>query len=359
MNGRIISIATQVPKYAYAQTEIMTYMQGLYPQDKEINRKLKVLYGRSRIEQRHSVLSDFRVKDPNPRLFLNEETPGLSQRLAIYQEEAIQLATLAASEAMSGKCVPGEITNIIAVSCTGLFAPGLEFQLIKSLGLSNTVERHPINFVGCYASVPALHLANLICQSNPKAKVLLVSVELCTLHMQAETDRDTLTANAIFSDGCAACLIFGAEADGPVHGLELGQHVSEVHPKGETDMTWIPAEKGFLMRLSSYIPLIIQDEIRDYVLRAVAQMELTKDDIQWAFHPGGAQIIDKIQQALELPPEDVALSEKVLREHGNMSSSTVLYMLKAILEKPGDRSHVFCSAFGPGLTFESIFLEHV
>ena len=358
MNGRLVNIATQTPEFTYSQWEILDFMQAQHDEGERVDRQLKVLYGRSKIAQRHSVLPDFRENGHAPRLFANGSAPGLSNRLAIYQQEAVRLATQACQNAMQGHCQADEITNVIAVTCTGLFAPGLEFQLIKSLGLHSTVERHPINFVGCYASVPALHLANLICRSNPKAKVLIASVELCTLHMQAETDRDTLTANAIFGDGCAAALVLGPEvAQGP--GLELGQHLSEVHPKGETDMTWVPAEKGFLMRLSSYVPLLIREEIREFVHRALDGMGLEQDEVRWAFHPGGAKIISKIREALELDSEDLRISEQVLETNGNMSSATILYVLKEIMEHPSPQEHIFCSAFGPGLTFESIFLRQI
>ncbi len=370
MNGRIVNIATQTPEFVFPQSEILEFMQNFHGREATLDRQLKVLYSRSKIDQRSSVLPDFAHDCPAPLLFAENGTPGLTQRLGIFQKEAIRLAASASIKVMEGFCKPEEITNVIAVSCTGLFAPGLEFQLIKELNLSPSVERHPMNFVGCYASVPALHLANLICHSNPKARVLLVSVELCTLHLQKDTDRDTLTANAIFSDGCAACLIEGPEVAEGVEGaatrksgtgkaLELGQHFVEVHPKGETDMTWAPAERGFLIRLSSYIPLLISEEIRAYILRALEKENLSLDQIQWAFHPGGAQIIGKIREALNLSAAEVAVSEDVLRKHGNMSSATILYVLKEIMDHPSDRQHVFASAFGPGLTFESILLKHV
>ncbi len=364
MNGHIVNIATQTPEFSFSQSGALRFMQDFHGREAVLERQLKVLYSRSKIDRRYSVLPDFTNNCQAPLLFGIERNPGLTERQNIFKEKAIQLATSAATQVMDGFCTPKEITNIIAVSCTGLFAPGLEFQLIQELSLSTSVERHSINFVGCYASVPALHLANLICHSNPKARILLVSVELCSLHLQKNTDRDTLTANAIFSDGCAACLIEGAKVvsrqdPSVVRSLELGRHFVKVYPKGETDMTWEPTELGFLIRLSSYIPLLISEEIREYVLRALEAEKLSLDQVRWAFHPGGAQIMAKIKEALKLTWEDVAVSENILRLHGNMSSATILYILKDIMGNSGDKEYVFASAFGPGLTFESIVLRHV
>lgn len=358
MNGSIVNIATQVPAYPHAQADILEFMKDFHGREAKRDRQLNVLYNRSRIDRRHSVIPDFGSADQSPLLFKSGTPPGLSKRLEVFQKEAIPLAVSAATKAMAGFCDPGDITDVITVSCTGLYAPGLEFQLITELGLPGSVERHPVNFVGCYASIPALNLANLICHRNPRARVLLVSVELCTIHLQPDTDRDNLTANAIFSDGCAACLIEGADLPSR-KGLQLGPHFAEVHPKGAQDMTWVPAESGFLIRLSSYVPLLISEEIHRFVHRALEQSGLKKEQMAWAFHPGGAQIIGKIREALELSTEDVTISEKVLREHGNMSSSTILYVLKEMLDDPGRKEHVFASAFGPGLTFESILLRHV
>jgi len=358
MNGRILSIATQPPAYTYDQHELLGYMQDFHQEDAKVGRQLNVLYKRSGIRTRNSVLPDFRNNGHAPQLFPNGPLPGLNKRLAIYQEEAISLGTQAAQQAMEGWTTPGEITDIIAVSCTGLFAPGLEFQLLKSLGLTRHVQRHPINFVGCYAAIPALHLANLICGSNPLAKVLLVSVELCSIHMQPDTDRDTLTANAIFADGAAAAVIVGKDVEAP-KGLALGHHLGEVHPQGEADMSWTPAERGFLMRLSSYVPHLIHEEIRNFVLHALQRAHLQVEDVDWAFHPGGLQILDKISQAMELSKDSLAHSYNTLADHGNMSSATLLYVLKSIMETDTPERPILCAAFGPGLTFESIILNHV
>ena len=258
---------------------------------------------------------------------------------------------------MDNHCLPEEITHIITVSCTGLFTPGIEMELIKSLGLNSSIQRHPINFIGCYAALPALNLANMICSTDNKAKVLLVCVELCTLHFQNENTRDNYTANAIFSDGAAACLIAGKDAGlKPI--LNIGSHYSEVHASGEKDMSWIPSEQGFLMKLSSYVPQLIEKEIKTFVQNAANKAKVTTDNYNRAFHPGGLQILHKIESALKLDNHALAHSYDTLKRYGNMSSPTILFVVKSMLDA-GNEQDIFCSAFGPGLTFESILLHHV
>lgn len=356
MSGGIIHIATAVPKYRHKQEDIVSFMIQAHGGSDEVARQLNVLYKRSGINERYSTLPDFNLK--NEGLFFdNNNYPGLTQRLAHFQKEAIPLAGEACKECLNNQCLPEEVTHIITVSCTGLFTPGLEMELIKYLGLKNSVQRHPVNFVGCYAAIPALNLANMICQIDSKAKVLLVCVELCTLHFQNENTRDNFTANAIFSDGAAACLIAGKDAGlKPI--LNIGSHYSEVHARGEKDMSWIPSEKGFLMKLSSYVPQLIEQEIKTFITNATMRSKVSTNDLRWAFHPGGIQILHKLSSALELNEDALQHSYNVLNDYGNMSSPTVLFVLNDILGA-GNNQDIFCSAFGPGLTFESILLHHV
>lgn len=356
MSGRIAHIATALPAYRYAQSELLPYMLERHGNDPLLARQLRLLYTRSGIDHRHSVLPDF--IPGRGSLLYGDASPGISQRLDRFKEDAIKLAARAARDCLRDKCAPSEITHLISVSCTGLFAPGLEFQLMKSLGLDPGVQRHPINFVGCYAAVPALSLARLICQSEPQAHVLLVSVELCSLHFQEDDSRDNLMANALFADGAAACLVVGEAVDMPAQ-LRLGRQHGEVHAQAEGEMAWIPSEEGFLMRLTSYVPKLIRAEIAAFVERALAAGAAEREDTAWAFHPGGIQILRKVEEAMDLDSQDLRHSYDVLRDCGNMSSATVLFVLERMLAEGIEQPHVFACAFGPGLTFESILLHRV
>lgn len=357
MSGVIVNIATGVPKYRHEQKDIVSFMIDAHGGSDIVSRQLNILYKRSGISTRYSTLPDFDMGKKS--VFFNGKAyPNLSERLKHYKAEAISLAGDVAKESMGEHCTAEDITHIVTVSCTGLFTPGLEMELIKYLGLKRNVQRHPINFIGCYAAIPALNLANMICCQDKKAKVLVVSVELCTLHFQNENIKDNYTANAIFADGAAACLIAGEES-GLKGDIKIGSHYSEVHSEGEKDMAWIPAETGFLMKLSSYVPQLIHNDIQEYVRTALQKAGVNNEEVRWAFHPGGIQILQRIEKVLGLDDDMLAPSYKVLDNYGNMSSPTILFVLKEILDGQGKDKNIFCSAFGPGLTFESIIIHHV
>lgn len=351
-----MNMATGVPKYKHKQADIVSFMIDAHGGGADVSRQLSVLYKRSGINTRYSTLPDF--NQDNESLFFNgSDYPNLSTRLAHFKKEALSLVGDTAKACLDGYCSPGDITHIVTVSCTGLFTPGLEMELIKYLGLNNNIQRHPINFVGCYAAIPALNLANMICQTDTKARVLLVCVELCTLHFQNENTRDNYTANAIFADGAAACLIAGSDA-GLTATASIGKHYSEVHSEGENDMTWIPAETGFLMKLSSYVPHLIKNDIEEFTQKALERSGVSDQDVQWAFHPGGVQILDKVKSAMGFNDE-LDHSYSVLEQYGNMSSPTILFVLEEVLNSERKKDNIFCCAFGPGLTFESIMVHHV
>ena len=237
MSAKIVDIVTEVPAYRYEQEEISAYMQHLFAAAPNIARQINVLYKKSAIDFRHSILPDF---EPNAKVQLFKGKPLLSERLAIYKKAALALATSVAQKCIANHLKAEELTHIITVSCTGLHAPGLEIQLIKTLNLSPTIGRHPINFVGCYASIPALNLARMICANDSNAKILIVSVELCTLHFNEEPTRDNLMANALFADGAAACLVVGKNVDlKPI--ATIGSHFSQINSTGENEMAWTPS----------------------------------------------------------------------------------------------------------------------
>lgn len=357
MSGYLEHISTAVPPHRYRQSDLLPYMVKTHGGDPLIARQLRLLYERGGIESRHSVLADF-FPGQKGLLYGQNGFPGLSKRLDHFKTSAVELAAEAALKCLTGHCAAAEITHIVTVSCTGLFAPGLEFQLIKKLGLAPTVGRHPINFVGCYAAIPALHLANLICLSDPYARVLLVSVELCSLHFQKDDSRDNLMANALFADGAAACLVVGEEL-ASTRAWRIGKQYGEVHAQGEEEMAWEPSERGFLMRLTSYVPRLIRSEIRSFVEEGLRRSGVNGAEVEWAFHPGGVQILRKVEEAMEIGEEDLENSYRILRDHGNMSSATVLFVLEEMMKGEGKKPHAYCCAFGPGLTFESILLHRV
>jgi predicted naringenin-chalcone synthase len=266
--------------------------------------------------------------------------------LALKAIDALLLQNLAYSKQ--------DITHIITVSCTGMSAPGLDLQLMEALQLSNNVARTSINFMGCYAAVHGLKQAHAICESEPNANVLLVCVELCTLHFQKKSNYDNLTANAIFGDGAAAALICSKPKTDAA--IEIKDFYSEVNFVGKNDMAWELSSTGFLMTLSSYIPQLLGSNINSLIENALHKYNTKIEEIQnWAIHPGGRKILEVISQQLNLEEHQLESSYKVLKNHGNMSSPTILFVLAdMLLSKKGK---TIGAAFGPGLTMETFIVN--
>lgn len=360
MTSWITAIGTAVPKYRMNQDAICLFMQQTNALDEAESRKLRMLYERSGIHTRHSVVPDYDLQQERklfPATISLEPLPSLESRMELYYKEALPLALQAIQRTLSAHPTDS-ITHLITVSCTGMSAPGLDLELMTALNLPFTVQRTSINFMGCYAAVHALKLADAICHRHAHARVLVVSVELCTLHFQKGKDYDTLTANALFADGAAACIVSSDPADS---GLELCSFHSEVHASGKQDMAWHLSSKGFLMTLSAYIPQLIGSEFVGLVNRSAVAAGLSLENLsEWAIHPGGRKILEVVSASLQLTPNQLDPSYQVLQEYGNMSSATLLFVLKQFEQTQPTAGYGFAAAFGPGLTMETfIYKRHV
>ncbi|WP_040396914.1 type III polyketide synthase, partial [Cesiribacter andamanensis] len=258
MTAYISAIGTATPPHRISQADaarFMTEAMALTPTEK---RKLQAVYRLSGIRQRYSVLEDYGQTYGYYRFFPNSENlepfPSTRERMAVYNAQAPKLALAAATACLKQLqgVTPRDITHLITISCTGLQAPGMDIALVQELGLPASVSRSCINFMGCYAAINGLKLARSICLAEPGSKVLMVSVELCTLHFQNKADEDNLLANALFGDGAAAVLVESEEREGLQ--LALEQFYCDLALEGLDDMAWNIGDTGFEMRLSSYIP---------------------------------------------------------------------------------------------------------
>ncbi|MHA7131922.1 type III polyketide synthase [Algoriphagus namhaensis] len=357
MKSKILGIGLANPGNPIAQQSIGEFMQSAHGLDVTEARKLNFLYRKSGIDTRHSVLEDFEKSDPRDFSFFpkNKELhpfPGTKSRMEIFAKTAPALADAAVREALTDTGVQKEeITHLVLVSCTGMLAPGVELSLMRSLGLKDSVERYCIHFMGCYAAFTGLKLADKIVKADPTAKVMLVCVELCTLHFQKDYTEDNLLANSLFGDGAAAALV--ANGDGP--GLSLQNYMSHVLWEGESDMAWGIGDFGFEMRLSKYIPSLLDEGITQ--LRQTFERLFSLSSIRnFAIHPGGKQIVEKVQQAFSISPEKNKHAFEVLRNFGNMSSATILYVLARMLQDPEVKGDILALGFGPGLTLEAMTL---
>ena len=198
-------------------------------------------------------------------------------------------------------------------------------------------------------------MAQAFCEADPDATVLVVCLELCTLHLKFQSDPDSLISASVFADGAAAAVVSARPPEDGRGALEMTAFATTLTPTGEEDMAWTVGDKGFDMVLSTYVPSIIEANLREALAPLFAEVGLTEEDIDhWAIHPGGRAILDKVEASLALAPDKLLPSREVLRDYGNMSSATVLFILQKLLAAPAvDDEKVYAMAFGPGLTVES------
>jgi predicted naringenin-chalcone synthase len=299
---------------------------------------------RSGIGSRFTVLPAAATREAEGSFYAGAEPPSTLDRMTVYAREAPELAL----EAIGRLDGLDGVTHMVVASCTGFTAPGLDQVIARRLGLAATVERVVIGFMGCYAGVTAVRTAAHIVRSDPRARVLVVSVELCTLHLQPTDRLESLLAMGQFADGAAAALV---TAEGP--GLALGEGLSMTLEDSHDLITWTIGDTGFAMELSGEVPLRLGEALgQEEVANVVTAGQPVESIDAWAVHPGGKSIVDAVERGLGLASEKVAASRAVLQDYGNMSSATVLFVLERLMaERPASGVAL---AFGPGLAMEGI-----
>ncbi len=358
--SKIIGIGTALPAHQHKQDDIMQFMQSVYALNDTEKRKLRFLYHQSGIQYRHSVVADYNRPVHEWKFYPQSENlepfPSLEMRMTWFNKYAPPLSVDAIRDCIDGHIHARDITHLITVSCTGMSAPGLDLQVMALMDLPKNIYRSSVNFMGCYAAIHALKMADAICKNEVSARVVIVCTELCTLHFQKEPTADNIASSLLFADGSAAVLVTHDSFAG--RGYRIHDFYAEVVPKGKKDMAWELSGTGFLMTLSGYVPELIEEDFEDLVGRALAHAGKTKADIDnWCIHPGGKRILDVIGKTLQFPDHTLDSSYGVMNDYGNMSSPTILFVLKRIMQqvKKGDEE-IFGAAFGPGLTMETFVL---
>lgn len=329
---------------------------------------VRAVYRHSGIERRHSVLRDYDGEGENA--FFRRDAdgtlrgPGTAARNDIFSAESRAMSVGLARKVI-GNC-PGitasDVTHVVTVSCTGFYNPGPDYYIVRELGMADATQRYHLGFMGCYAAFPALRMATQFCAADPSAVVLVMCLELCSLHIRLYGSEDNLLANSLFADGAGAAIVSAREPAPGAPAYRLDGFRSALVPDGEQDMTWRIGDQGFDIALSSYVPKLIGSNIRELACPALAAVGMSLSDIgTWAVHPGGKSIIDQVQRTLALSDDQVRVSREVLRRYGNMSSATILFVLEEILKHPsGKRGERVCAvAFGPGLTVEMAILDAI
>jgi len=368
------SLETAVPPTVLIQSEARDVFAAQPGLTRLGSRLVNTCFDSAAIDTRHTAVTeltkDSRADDPQ---FFDPDTglvlsPSTKVRNDIFGREATKLFVEAAKAALAA-CAgveAADITHLVTVSCTGFFNPGPDYKIVRALGLNPAVQRYHLGFMGCYAAFPALRAAKSFCEADPDAVVLVVCAELCSLHVRTSNDPDTIMGSALFADGAAAAVVSARDITDGEPLLQLDHFETVLTPVGEESMAWNIGDEGFEMVLGNYVPHIIDDHIigalepllaRDESLRGLPYRDIT----HWAIHPGGRSILDKVQSRLELTDEQLVPARETLRKFGNMSSATVLFVLKHIAGlPPQDGDERICSmAFGPGLTVETAMFTKV
>lgn len=353
----MLGIGTAVPAHKLDQLDTAQRLAEALQETPDAARWARRLFKQCGVQTRYTCEPALLEPAANNRYFAQLSglpVPTTSQRMATYKQASVPLALRAASAALAdARVTPGALTHLLTVSCTGQFLPGLDAELARTLGLRDTVNRIPLTFLGCAAGLKAIGLARDIVRGQPDAAVLVVCVELCTLHIQPSAAKEALFGASFFGDGASACVIGCAEDDN--RGVfELGNPTSALLPEGEGEMVWEVGDYGFDLYLSSRIPALISRHLPER-LTGLLDPRGTWPGI-WAIHPGGKGIIDALESELGLEDEHTRYSRGVLRDFGNMSSATLLFVLDAIRlakrEEGAPRTEGICLAFGPGLSCE-------
>jgi alkylresorcinol/alkylpyrone synthase len=344
---KIIAAATAIPPHnipqEFAAEYALRHFQSQFP---DIERLLPV-FKSSRVESRQFCVP--------PEWFMTPKS--FAEKNNTYIEWATRLGADSASKCMEKAGLrPDEIDHIIFVSTTGLATPSIDARLINILNLRADIKRTPIWGLGCVGGVMGLSRAADYVRAYPESRVLLVAVELCGPTFQFnDRSKSNLVATALFGDGAAAVIISG-DGDGP----EILGSQSTTWPDSLDIMGWNFLDEGMQVVFARAIPSIVSKYTLQSTLKFLAGFGLALEDIRhFLIHPGGAKVIDAYKSALCFDSDRLALSEGILREHGNMSSVTILYILERFLglKKNMTGGYGIMTALGPGFSSELILLK--
>ena len=350
---RIISIETGVPSHNYAQKEVLDYFLA-FQGESQHKRAIQTIFERAGVGFRHMTVERDYFK----------EARSTQARNDLYMEEAVPLGQQVISAGLHHSGFKAhDIDDLIVVSCTGFSIPGLDLQLAGLLGMRPDLQRSCILGMGCYGAFPGIRRASQAVKAHPGSLSLMLSVELCSLHMQFDQSSENVVSTALFSDGAAMALI-GDEAAASRTELALGPRIIDMRTHCDYStldhMSFKVTDTGFRMYLSSYVPDLLAAQVSAFVDTLLLTNGLQRKDVKhWGIHPGSTKIIDYVQAQLGLADEQVEVSHNILYHYGNMSSATILFVLDYIqrCNHPEPDEYGILLAFGPGLTMEGLLVQ--
>lgn len=347
MGLEFLGLGTAVPARSITQKTSASWSQEVLAKMGSRRRLIGAIFGRSGIEKRHSVLLQGSPATQDffqPADCERDAGPTTSERMQRYEREALPIALKASRRALREA---RDVTHIVTASCSGFRAPGVDIGLIHGLGLPATTQRTHVGFMGCHGAFNALRVAHGYAAQDPAARVLVCAVELCSLHYQYGLDAGTLVANGLFADGAAAVLAQAGDGD-----WNLQASGSVLLPETADMMSWEIGDHGFEMGLSGLVPDAIRSMLRPWLEPWLEQQGVPIDRVAtWAVHPGGPRILTAVEKSLSLPRNALVESRAVLRDFGNMSSPTILFVIERLRRAQAPLPCV-ALGFGPGLTAE-------
>lgn len=366
MSCNLLGLGTAVPRYSIGQADAAAIAATLCEASEDLRQLLPALYRQTGIKQRGSVVLHSQSDGQNPpqdffRVAQSpaDRGPSTAARMQLYEAHAADLATAASARALADAGLTArDVTHVITISCSGFSAPGFDLEMMAQLHIPADTPRTHIGFMGCHGALNGLRAADAFAGQSAEAAVLLCATELCSLHHLYSWRRDHLVANALFADGAAAA-VCGGKAHTRRASIRLISSGCTIIPDTKELMQWHIRDHGFEMTLSAEVPRIIQERLRTWLDGWLEQSGYTLKGIgSWAIHPGGPRILSACASALDLPDDVLEPSQGVLEEHGNMSSPTILFILKELRRADAPFPWV-ALAFGPGLTIEAAIFDAV
>ena len=351
MVTRIHTIATALPEYSISTEEAEARLRDVFSALGEDPGMIRQIFGNTGIERRYLA---------RPAAFYLAER-GFTARNQAYEETAPRLAIEAARKALAqAQLSPEDVDVVIDTSCTGVMIPAVDVHVANALGMRRDVRRIPLTEAGCAAGATALGIAHDLLPSRREGAVaLLLAVELPSLTLQLDdASRANLVSSAIFGDGAAAVVVSSRAPRGPA--IEHLAHRPVLLPDSTDVMGFDLRTEGFKIILSQRIPMLVKRHLREEVDAFLEAQGVSLSQLEFfVAHPGGTKVLDNIRDTLNLEEEDVAASRRMLRDYGNLSSASVFYVAKDLLERGEVPAGAFglMIAMGPGFTIELALLR--
>ena len=345
----ILGVSTQVPANRFTQTDVADYFLALQGADYPRARGIRAIFERAGVATRYMAVDQSFFGRPRTTQARND----------YYMQAAPRLGKRTIEQVLGNLSLkPSAIDDFIVVSCTGFSIPGLDLLLARQLGMRADLRRSCVLGMGCYGSFPGLLRAAESAAVHPDKLTLVLSIELCSLHLQAEPTTENIVSTSLFADGAAAVVVGGNGhvTDGP----RIVDSATHCDYQTLDHMAFEVTDSGFQMRLSSYVPDVLAANVIPFVEKLLARNGLQRPDItHWGVHPGSRKILDYIQNQLVLSDKQMIHSYDVLQEYGNMSSATILFILERIQRctQPASGEYGVLLAFGPGLTMEGLLVQ--